>query len=79
MALLSGSPAIDASDPSFDTAAASFDQRGSNYTRKSGSAIDIGAFELQIAPPAPADLTIVLSNENYQAILVGEVSGDWTP
>lgn len=44
MALLAGSPAIDAGDPNFDSTNTPFDQRGS--ARKSGGAIDIGAFEL---------------------------------
>jgi CSLREA domain-containing protein len=59
MVLLAGSPALDAGDPNFDTTNTPYDQRGIGYARKSGSAIDIGAFELQIAPPALADLTVV--------------------
>ena len=50
-ALLAGSPAINAGNPSF-TAPPDFDQRGSGFTRKVGSRIDIGAFELNRAPVA---------------------------
>jgi hypothetical protein len=52
MALLAGSPAIDAGDdsvlgsPLFLTT----DQRGAGFPRKSGSHVDIGAFELQVGP-----------------------------
>ncbi len=46
LALLAGSPAIDAGDP---TNAPSTDQRG--LARVAGAAIDIGAFESQVAPP----------------------------
>jgi uncharacterized repeat protein (TIGR01451 family) len=63
-ALLTDSPAIDKGS------AAGTDQRG--VTRPSddpsipnaadGNGADIGAFEVQIAPPAPADLTIVKSH-----------------
>jgi CSLREA domain-containing protein len=51
-ALLAGSPAANAGDPAFDTTNTSFDQRGSGNARKSGSTIDIGAFEVQLAPTA---------------------------
>ncbi len=60
-ALLAGSPAINAGDPNFNTANTPYDQRGIGYARKSGSAIDIGAFEVQ-PPPAAADLTIAKSH-----------------
>jgi len=49
-ALLAGSPAIDTGDPNFDISNLPYDQRGVGYTRKSGTRIDIGAFELQQAP-----------------------------
>ena len=42
MALLSGSPAIDAGD---NTDAPSFDQRGPGFPRIVSGIIDIGAFE----------------------------------
>lgn len=57
MALLANSPAINAGDPNFDTSATFFDQRGTGFARKVGSAIDIGAFEVQPVA-APTDLTI---------------------
>ena len=52
MALLPGSPAIDAGDNSVPSLAGSFDQRGQGFARVSGSTIDIGAFEVQ-QPPSP--------------------------
>ncbi len=49
-ALLAGSPAIDAgSNPT----ALAFDQRGAGFARTSGAQTDIGAFEVQGAPPPP--------------------------
>ena len=47
MALLPGSPAIDAGD---NTDAPEFDQRGSGFPRIVGGTIDIGAFEVQPGP-----------------------------
>jgi hypothetical protein len=44
MALLAGSPAINAGDP---TSSGTYDQRGTGYARVSGGRIDIGAFEVQ--------------------------------
>jgi hypothetical protein len=53
MALLPGSPAIDAGD---NTVASEWDQRGRGYPRIVNGIIDIGAFEFQgtTAPPSPA-------------------------
>ena len=51
-ALFPGSPAINAGDPTFDTTATPYDQRGSGFPRQVASAIDIGAFEVQLAPTA---------------------------
>jgi hypothetical protein len=67
-ALLAGSPAIDAGDPNFDPAdpdgnpltddAVPFDQRGALFWRiydgdaSGAGTIDIGAFELHLAPPS---------------------------
>ena len=62
MALLANSPAINAGDPNFDTSATPFDQRGAGFARKVGSAIDIGAFEVQPAA-APTDLTITKTHD----------------
>ncbi len=57
MALMSGSPAIDAGPepvPDFPTNA--FDQRGTPWRRVAGAAVDIGAFEVQV-DPAPTTPT----------------------
>ncbi|HEY7310781.1 MAG TPA: choice-of-anchor Q domain-containing protein [Gemmataceae bacterium] len=56
LALLAGSPAIDAGDS--NAATGPTDQRG--YARLVGNAIDIGAYEYQngAAAPAPADLSV---------------------
>jgi hypothetical protein len=51
MALLPGSPAIDAGD---NTGAPRFDQRGRGFHRIVNGIIDIGAFEVQSAGPGPA-------------------------
>jgi hypothetical protein len=45
MALLPGSPAVDAGD---NTGAPDFDQRGDGFSRIVGGTIDVGAFEAQI-------------------------------
>lgn len=47
MALLAGSPAIDAGDDSVFPVLLTTDQRGAGFPRKSGLHVDIGAFELQ--------------------------------
>jgi hypothetical protein len=49
MALVKGSPAVDAADPKCDV---STDQRG--VTRPQGLRCDIGAFELEVQTPVPA-------------------------
>jgi predicted outer membrane repeat protein len=60
MALLPGSPAVDAGD---NTDAPDFDQRGPGFPRIVGGTIDIGAFEVQPGPAthfgitAPAQVT----------------------
>jgi hypothetical protein len=60
MALLPGSPAIDAGD---NTNASDWDQRGPGFPRIVAGTIDIGAFEVQIGPAthlavsAPASVT----------------------
>ncbi len=82
MALLPGSPAIDAADPA---AAPATDQRG--IARPVGPAPDIGAFEyglpavLRISGPQPADLDILVSA--YPSLtcrlLASSDLSDWTP
>jgi hypothetical protein len=58
LALLAGSPAIDAGDNALaldaDGTILAFDQRGSPFSRIAGAAVDVGAFESNIAP-APED------------------------
>ncbi len=61
MALLPGSPAIDAGPnpvPSFPTN--EFDQRGDGFTRVVNGTVDIGAFEVQ-PPPTPAPEAVVIA------------------
>jgi uncharacterized repeat protein (TIGR01451 family) len=58
LALMPSSPAIDAGDPSFNPndfePPLIHDQRGLGFARVSGNAIDIGAFEVQVAAtPTP--------------------------
>jgi hypothetical protein len=81
MALLPGSPAIDAGD---NAGAPNFDQRGTGFPRMVGGTIDIGAFEVQpglathfqISAPAqvvsntPFDVTIT-AVDAYGHIAVG--------
>jgi hypothetical protein len=60
MALLSGSPAIDAGDPNFTGPA--YDQRGPGFARVVNGRVDIGAFEVQkpgglFAMTVPSSLT----------------------
>jgi hypothetical protein len=50
MALLAGSPAIDAGD---NTNAPAYDQRGPGFPRIVNGTIDIGAFEVQSGSPTP--------------------------
>ena len=58
LALLPGSPAIDAGNPTFDPydydPPLLYDQRGPGFSRVAGPLIDIGAFEVQTGPtPTP--------------------------
>ncbi len=46
MALLAGSPAIDAGNPNYSTNATDYDQRGPGYPRIFNGGLDIGAFEV---------------------------------
>jgi predicted outer membrane repeat protein len=56
MALLSGSPAIDAGpNPVATFTGNEFDQRGPGYARVVGGLVDIGAFEIQPAPDPTND------------------------
>jgi hypothetical protein len=51
IALLPGSPAIDAGDAALVPAGVTTDQRGAGFARISGGRVDIGAFEFQQNPP----------------------------
>ena len=51
-ALLPGSPAINAGNPTF-TPPPYFDQRGLGFDRVAAGRLDIGAYEVQQAPPPP--------------------------
>ncbi len=62
IALLPGSPAIDAGDPALNTAGAGFDQRGTGFPRVKYGRIDIGAFEVQNVPPIMASVTLSPTN-----------------
>ena len=70
MALLAGSPAINAGDNSH---APSYDQRGPGYPRIVGGRIDIGAFEVQAVALTVqcAVTTPILWPPNHQLVNVG--------
>jgi hypothetical protein len=81
MALLPGSPAIDAGD---NTGATQFDQRGPGFLRIVGGTIDMGALEVQPGPAthfqvsAPAEITsntpfdiTVIALDAYGHVAVG--------
>jgi hypothetical protein len=53
MALLFGSPAINAGNNSAEVTTGPFDQRGPGFARVVGGTIDIGAFEVQPSTPPP--------------------------
>src|SRR4029077_10901934 len=63
MALLPGSPCVNAGDPAF-ASPPDFDQRGAPHTRVSGGRIDIGSFELH-AQSLLVDNTGDVSDGNY--------------
>jgi hypothetical protein len=56
LALLSGSPAINAGDNSAQSVTGPFDQRGQGFARVVNGTIDIGAFEAQPPPSPPPPL-----------------------
>jgi hypothetical protein len=67
-ALLAGSPAINAgSNPAMLMA----DQRGAGFARVAGTATDIGAFEVQLAPPTVT--SIVINDGSAQRSLVNSL------
>jgi hypothetical protein len=71
MALLTGSPAIDAGPATVPTFLGNdFDQRGTPYVRVYNGQSDIGAFELQ-PDPTPATTTTVASDESVVPTFTG--------
>ncbi len=72
MALLAGSPAINAGD---NTGAPAFDQRGPGFARIVGGTIDIGAFEVQTAV-APQASSFAVSG--FPASTTAGVAGSFT-
>jgi hypothetical protein len=70
MALLPGSPAIDAGD---NTDAPDWDQRGPGYPRIVNGIIDIGAFEVQNAGGGPSTLRQTHDSEPILRALVSEL------
>ncbi len=60
MALLTGSPAIDAGDNSL-VPGLNYDQRGAGYSRIINGTVDIGAYEVQAAAPAPKPVPTISS------------------
>jgi hypothetical protein len=61
MALTYGSSALDAGSV---TSSTSFDQRGTGFTRKIGSNLDIGAYEAQTPPTPPTSSTTTTVPDN---------------
>jgi hypothetical protein len=71
MALLPGSPAIDAGDNAL--APGPYDQRGPGFARIVNGTIDIGAFEVQQAV-VPAVASVVLNDGSAQRSLVTSIT-----
>jgi hypothetical protein len=72
MALLAGSPAIDAGD---NTGAPAFDQRGPGFARIVNGIIDIGAFEVQ-TPTTPQASSFTVSG--FPSSTMAGVAGSFT-
>ncbi len=53
MALMTGSPAIDAGDNSLVPGGVQYDQRGAGFPRIQNTTVDIGSFEVAAAGPGP--------------------------
>jgi hypothetical protein len=72
LALLPGSPAIDAGD---NTSAPAYDQRGPGFPRVVNGAIDIGAFEVQNSNPIqPSSLAV----SGFPSVTTAGVAGGFT-
>jgi hypothetical protein len=67
-ALDATSPAIDAGD---NPTSLLFDQRGANFPRVSGTAADIGAFEVQATPPLAVGVAVPTLSGGFCAFLTG--------
>jgi hypothetical protein len=76
MALLRGSPAINAGDAALIPSGILVDQRGAGYARIAGAAVDLGAFELQLQPPTiTRSLEALHVSEGSFALNSGTFSG----
>lgn len=80
IALLHGSPAVNAGDPNF-VAPPEFDQRGAGFPRKFGARIDIGAFERQVQNNAPvaSDQSVSVEQDVAKTITLGASDADSHP
>ena len=70
LALLAGSPAIDAGDPLFSSVenALFYDQRGVGFLRVRDGRIDIGAFESQPSEPTPTETVLANSDTSIPVV-----------
>jgi len=66
MALLLGSPAIDAGD---NTGAPAYDQRGVGFARIVRGTIDMGAFEVQLPEVVVTDVSVMEGNSGFTAAI----------
>ena len=71
MALLAGSPAINAGSNAL-VAGLTTDQRGIGFDRIAGGTVDIGAFEIQSHPPAPPTVGSSITDTSIPTL-----SGTW--
>jgi predicted outer membrane repeat protein len=78
MALLPGSPAVDAGDDSVlgPPLSLTTDQRGMGFPRKAGAHVDIGAFEFQ-PPPAPTFDTCLKDNTTGNLLQWNSTTGQY--
>ncbi len=77
LALLPGSPALNAGDNNALSVTGPFDQRGSGFARVASGAIDIGAFELQppSSPPSGGGGAMAPHPSLFQALLSLYIDG----
>jgi hypothetical protein len=74
IALLPGSPAINAGDPNFDATGTPYDQRGAGFPRIVGGTVDIGAFEAEDTE-APVSVTITSPANGASVSSLSAISG----